>query len=104
MSSDEDVDGFNGGLDGVFTFDGVSKYSAVVDNAFFGAAPAPGQTTTGTFTVNADGSGILTFAGGSASWAILTNGTQIFAIDKTGTDGNGIDPLLYVFTIEHQPD
>jgi hypothetical protein len=104
MGSDEDVDGFNGGLDGVFTFDGVSKFSAVVDTAFFGSAPAPGQTTTGTFTVNADGSGILTFAGGSASWAILTNGTQIFAIDKTGIDGNGIDPLLYIFTIEHQPD
>ena len=110
MSSDENVDGLNEAIDGVFTFDGVSKYSAVIDdNAFFGAEAGqqtPGQTTTGTFTVNTDGSGILSFSEGlthqgiSASWAILTNGTQIFAIDNA----TGTDPLLYIFTIEEQPD
>jgi len=110
ISSDEDVDGLNGvgAIDGVFTFDGVSRYSAVIDdNAFFGAGQqTPGQTTTGTFTVNTDGSGILSFSEGlthegvSASWAILTNGTQIFAIDNA----TGTDPLLYIFTIEEQPD
>jgi hypothetical protein len=107
MSSDEDLDGSNGAIDGVFMFDGVSKYSAVIDdNAFFGARQqTPGQTTTGTFTVNTDGSGILSFPEGlthegvSASWAILTNGTQIFAIDNAT-----VDPLLYIFTIEEQPD
>jgi hypothetical protein len=109
MSSDENVDGLNEAIDGVFTFDGVSKYSAVIDdNNFFGAVQqqTPGQTTTGTFTVNTDGSGILSFSEGlthqgiSASWAILTNGTQIFAIDNA----TGTDPLLYIFTIEEQPD
>jgi hypothetical protein len=107
MSSDEDLDDSNGAIDGVFTFDGVSKYSAVIDNAFYGAGQqTPGQTTTGTFTVNTDGSGILSFSegfypgGGSASWAILTNGTQIFAIDNATNS----DPLLYIFTIEEQPD
>jgi hypothetical protein len=107
MSSDEDLDGYNGAIDGVFTFDGVSKYSAIIDdNAFFGTGqPTPGQTTTGTFTVNTDGSGILSFPEGlahegvPASWAILTNGTQIFAIDNATAD-----PLLYIFTIEEQPD
>ncbi len=107
MSSDENVDGLNEAIDGVFTFDGVSKYSAVIDdNAFFGAGQqTPGETTTGTFTVNTDGSGILSFSEGlthqgiSASWAILTNGTQIFAIDNA----TGTDPLLYIFTIEEQP-
>ena len=64
MSSDQDLDGFNGAIDGVFTFDGVGKYSAVIDdNAYFGAGQqTPGQTTTGTFTVNTDGSGILSFS------------------------------------------
>jgi hypothetical protein len=108
MSSDENVDGLNEAIDGVFTFDGVSKYSAVIDdNAFFGAGQqTPGQTTTGTFTVNTDGSGILSFSeelthqGISASWAILTNGTQMFAIDNA----TGTDPLLYIFTIEERPD
>jgi hypothetical protein len=108
MSSDADLDDFNEAIDGVFTFDGVSKYSAVIDdNAFFGAGQqTPGQTTTGTFTMNTDGSGILSFPEGliheglSASWAILTNGTQIFAIDNV----TGVDPLLYIFTIEEQPD
>jgi hypothetical protein len=107
MSSDEDWDDSNGAIDGVFTFDGVGKYSAVIDNAFFGAGQqTPGQTTTGSFTVNTDGSGILSFSEGfyfggvSASWAILTNGTQIFAIDNAA----GSDPLLYIFTIEEQPD
>jgi hypothetical protein len=106
MSSDADLDDFNGAIDGVFTFDGVGKYSAVIDdNNYFGTGQqTPGQTTTGTFTMNTDGSGILSFPeglfheGASASWAILTNGTQIFAID------NATDPLLYIFTIEAQPD
>jgi hypothetical protein len=102
MGTDEDVDGGNGGIDGVFTFDGSSKYTAVIDNAFLGLAPAPGQTTSGTFTVKADGSGTLSLAGGSL--VILTNGTQIFAIDQTGSSDSAIDPLLYVFTIESQPD
>ena len=102
MGSDEDVDGQNGSIDGIFTFDGSSKYTAVVDVAFLGAAPAPGQTTNGTFTVNADGSGNLTLAGGNL--AILTNGTQIFAIDVTASGGGQIDPLLYVFTIVTEPD
>jgi len=108
MSSDEDLDGPDGAIDGVFTFDGVSKYSAVIDdNAFFGVGQqTPGQTMAGTFTVNTDGSGILSFPEGlthqglSASWAFLTNGTQIFAIDNA----TGSDPLLYIFTIEEQPD
>ena len=106
MSSDEDVDGGNGAIGGVFTFDGVSKFSAVIDNAFSGAQ-TPGQTTTGAFAVNTDGSGVLNPPGGSTfqgrdSWAILTNGTQIFAIDADSTSGS--DPLLYVFTINNQPD
>jgi hypothetical protein len=108
MSSDEDLDGPDGAIDGVFTFGGVSKYSAVIDdNAFFGVGQqTPGQTMAGTFTVNTDGSGILSFPEGlthqglSASWAFLTNGTQIFAIDNA----TGSDPLLYIFTIEEQPD
>jgi hypothetical protein len=56
--------------------------------------------------LNTDGSGTLSFPGGltseggRSSWAILTNGTQIFAIDNDA----GSDPLLYVFTLEAQPD
>jgi hypothetical protein len=100
MASDEDVDGGNGGVDGAFTFDGVGKYTAVTDIAFLGFTPAPGQATSGTFTINTDGSGTLTFLGGSLTF--LTNGTQVFAIDQTGSQGAAIDPLLYVFTIENQ--
>ncbi|MGA8036834.1 MAG: hypothetical protein WB985_12780 [Candidatus Acidiferrales bacterium] len=107
MGSEGDVDGLNGAIDGVFTFDGHGNYSATLDNAFFGAGqPTQGQTITGTLAVNTDGSGILSFPsgltleGGASSWAILTNGTQIFAIDNVA----GSDPLLYVFTIEEQPD
>jgi hypothetical protein len=104
MGSEEDLDGSGGSLDGIFTFDGAGKYSSVVDVASVKSAPAPGGTATGTFTVNRDGSGSLTFDGSSATWAILTNGTQIFAINKTGTDGGQVDPLLYVFIIERAPN
>jgi hypothetical protein len=104
MGSQEDVDGEGGSLDGVFTFDGVEKYSAVTDVASAKSAPTPGGSATGVFTVNADGSGILTFDGTSMTWLFLTNGTQIFAINKTGTGGGQIDPLLYVFTAKTRPD
>jgi hypothetical protein len=97
IGNQEDLDATEGSLDGFFTFDGAGDFSGTLDQTFPTSTPSPGQPKQGSFDLQTDGSGTLTFQNGT-TWALLTNGSQIFAISRTSSAGGDIDPLLFVFT------
>ncbi len=58
-------------------FDGAGNFVATYDAFFNGKQPVDGGTFTGTYTVNADGSGTLDF--GNNHFVFVTNGSHIYA-------------------------
>jgi hypothetical protein len=90
----EDVTGITGSEVGVFNFDGNGNYTVTGDVIAVGNAYAPDQTATGTYAVNADGTGL--FDDGTA--AFVTNGTFTLAID--GSD----ESQPFLFFLIQQPE
>ncbi len=92
FGSAEDVTGVQGSLVGVFSLDGDGDYNATLDEIVVGSAYSPDTAVSGSYVVNADGSG--TFDPTSdAPVAFVTNGNLTLAIDA----GNTPEPLLYFF-------
>jgi len=88
----EDVDGQNGSFSGVSTLATTTAttgtYAATEDITFVTLNPpflTLGESLSGTFTINPDGSGTLTI--GTNPNAFVTNGLQIFSIPTGETDG-----------------
>jgi hypothetical protein len=94
----DDVNGSNGSQVGVFNFssDDYTSTFDLVAPFVDGVDPLqPNQTGSGTFNVNADGSGTLS----GSNIAFVTNGTVLFGIDTTSAQ-----PLLYVAISQTQPE
>jgi large repetitive protein len=83
-STQEDVDGLNGSFLGGFSFSGKGSYTLTSQTT----GSVTNVPTTGSVSVNADGSGNLD--GGKLP--LVTNGQVVFAIPNSG------DPLLFVLT------
>lgn len=82
-STDEDIDGLNGALGALFTFNGNGGYGDVPQLV----GPITNYPTLGTVAINADGSGSLD----GGNFPLVINGSVIFAIPNAG------DPQLFVF-------
>lgn len=98
FGSTEDVVGINGSVVGAFTFDGKGNYTNLLDAVTVGeTASQPDQAGSGTYSVNADGSG--SFASGAS--VFVTNGSLVLAID--GPANGTSQPLLYIFIEQVAP-
>jgi large repetitive protein len=87
----EDVVGLAGSAVGTYVFDGLGGYTATGDFLkVAGSVSSPNLTTTGTYTVNPDGSGNLD----TNKEAFVTNGKLILAVDDTNVT---TQPFLYIF-------
>jgi hypothetical protein len=91
FGTSEDVSGQKGSQTGVYEFDGMATFASVFDLVTIGeGSNQPNQVSSGTYTVNADGSGNFGFG----NPAFVTNGSLMLGID---TNKNNIQPQLYIF-------
>jgi hypothetical protein len=95
----EDISGLNGSETGVWSFDGVSAYTNILDLVQPGGTSATPFMLSGNYTLSASGDGSGTYSGtGGTTVAFVTNGDVILS-----TEESSIQPQLHVFIRRAQP-